>query len=306
VSGLSKRFEWVYRFLSSKKLTLVLFLVLGLFLIPRTFTEAKEISLGIPGSIIFGLMSLNLILCTVQRIRSLAKPVIVIHTGILVTFAGVVISTFGYIATINIYEDSSMDTVYRWDKEKDMPLGVDLKVKNIHLTYYPFPVKVGVLRGEEKVGLFELKTGASFPLENFEIKVESLDLPSKNLRVSVLNEGHSIGSAETDGTSDLPADFPYDFKLVAYQDSPLRRAWVDLEISKDEQILAKGTSEVNSPLTWGKINFHFTKLDYDPYGNPYAGIQITYDPGLPYVYAGFIFLGIGCLMYLRKRLYKKK
>jgi hypothetical protein len=301
-----KRFEWLYQKLASKKLTIILFIVLCLYLIPRTLVEAEEYSLGIPGSVIFGFIGLNLILCTIRRLKALSAAVIVVHVSILLTFAGVVISSFGYVATVNIYEGASVDTVYRWDLHKDTPLGVDLKVKKINVDYYPFPIQVGVLRGDEKVGLFELKTGERFQLEGYDIQADTVEFPSKNLKLSVFNGDHFIGSANTEGTNDLPADYPFDFKLVAFKNPHLMRLWVDLTISRDSQILAEGTSEVNSPLSWEELSFYNTKVDVDDYGNPYAGIQISYDPGLPYVYSGFVLLGIGSLMYMYRRLYGRR
>jgi hypothetical protein len=303
VAGVLKRFEWLYHFLASKQLTLILFLILCIFLIPRTLRETTDISLGITGSIIFGFISLNLILCTLQRIKTLAKSVIVIHVGTLLTFAGVVISTFGYVATVNIHEGSSVDTVYRWDKEMDMPLGLNIKVKKINVEHYPFLLKVGVLRGEEKVGLFVLKTGERFQLDKYTVAADSVEFPSENLKLSVFNTDHFIGSAETEGTNNLPADFPYEFKLVAYRTPSVKRLWVDLALSKDSEVIAEGTSEVNRPLSWGKLNIYNTQAAADEYGQPYAGIQITNDPGIPYVYTGFVVLGIGTLMYMYRRLY---
>ena len=116
-----KRLEWVNQFLASKKLTLLLLFSLGLVFMPRTFSDETDIQVGILGNILFGLLSLNMILCTIQRIKTLAKSVIIMHLGILLTFAGVVISSFGYIATVNVYEGDKVDTVYRWDLEKDAP-----------------------------------------------------------------------------------------------------------------------------------------------------------------------------------------
>ncbi len=307
MSGVLKRFEWLYNFLASKKLTIILFLILCVFLIPRTLRDTPEdISLGIVGSIIFGFLGLNLILCTLQRIKTLAKSVLVIHIGTLLTFTGVVISSFGYIATVNIYEGTSVDTVYRWDVKKDVPLGADLKVKKINMDYYSFPLKVGVLRADEKVGLFELNTGERFQLEGYDIMPETVEFPSRNLRLSVYQGDRKIGTANTDGRKELPADFPFDFRLVAYKTPSLKRMWVDLAVLENSEVVAEGTSEVNSPLTWDKLNFHNTQVDVDEYGRPYAGIQITNDPGLPYVYAGFVMLGIGSLMYMHRRLYGKR
>ena len=298
-----KRLEWIYQFLVSRKLTLILFLILGVIFIPRTFSEEIDIQVGYLGNVFFGLLSLNLILCTVQRIKTIAKSVIITHIGILVTFAGVVISSYGYIATVNVYEGVSVDTVYRWDMEKNAPLGVNMMVKSVNLYYYPNPVRVGVLRGEEKAGLFELKTGESFQIDKYTVMVDSLDVPKKNLLLSVYDKDKLIGSAQTAGTNDLPSGFPFEFKLVAYQDTALKKMWVYLELSKDSKIMAEGISEVNNPLNWEGINFYHVNVDYDEYGNQYAGIQITYDPGVPYVYAGFAILSIGCVMYVMRRLY---
>ena len=303
MQGLLKRLEWVYQFLASKKLTLIIFLILGVIFIPRTFSEETDIRVGYLGNIFFGLLSLNMILCTVQRIKTLAKSVIIMHIGILVTFAGVVISSFGYIATVNVYEGSSVDTVYRWDLEKNAPLGVDLMLKNVNLEHYPNPVKVGVLRGEEKAGLFELKTGKSFKIDKYKIMVDSLDVAARNLQMSVYDGDTLIGFTQTDGKSDLPSDFPYEFKLVAYKDTALLKMWVYLELSRDSEIMSEGISAVNSPLKWEGINYHHVSVDYDEYGNRFAGIQITYDPGIKYVYTGFMILSIGCVMYAMRRFY---
>jgi len=304
VSVVLKRFEWFYQYLASKKLTLILFLLLCIFLIPRTFVKTTDYTLGLPGSIIFGVFGLNLILCTVRRIKALSVSVIVIHLGTLLTFAGVVISSFGYIATVNIYEGTSVDTVYRWDLKKDAPLGVDLKVKKINIEYYPIPLKVGVLRGQEKVGLFLLKTGERFKLDGYDVRADSLKLPDENLQLSVYKGDSLVGTADTVGARELPEDFPFDFRLVAYQNAHLMRVWVDLVISKGSEVLAEGASEVNSPLSWNNIRFHNTAVNADARGIPYAGIQINYDPGLPYVYAGFVVLAAGSIMYslrLRRR-----
>lgn len=299
-----KRFEWLYLFLGSKKFTLILFPVLCIFLIPRTVIRTEDIQLGTWGSIIFGCMGLNLVLCTVQRIKTLAKAVIILHIGVLIIFTGVVISSFGYVATVNIYEGTKADKVYRWDIKKDVPLGVDIMVKKINVQYYPVAVKVGVIRAQEKFGLFLLKTGESFQLDRFTVKVDALELKQEQkLNLSVYNGDNLVGTADTLGENTLPADFPYEFKLVAYQNPSLKRLWVDLSLSKDSEVVMEGTSEVNHPLTWGKFSFYNTKVDADQYGLLFAGIQITNDPGLPYVYTGFVVAGIGSIIFLFKRLY---
>ena len=299
---MSKSAEWLYHFLGSKKVAAILLVLLCVLLVPRTFTETTDISLDTAPSAILGLMGLNLLLCTAQRLKALAKPVLVMHIGAMLIFGGAVVSSFGYVATVNVYEGTSVDSVYRWDLKKEMPLEVDLRVNKINIEYYPIQVKVGVLRGEEKTGLFELKTGDSFQLDRYTVKADSMEFPAENLKLTISERNQVLGTAGTNGEKSLPEKFPYDFKLVAYKDPSFKRAWVDLTLLKDSQVVAEGASEVNNPLTWGKTSFHMVKIDADQFGLRFVGIQITNDPGKPYVYLGFTVLGLGSALYLRKKL----
>ena len=280
----------------------MLLVLLSALLVPGTFAERAEIRLGILPRIVFVLMGLNVTVCTLRRMKALSKPVVAIHLGVLLVLGCTVVSSLGYIATVNVYEGTTVDTAYRWDSKRDMPLGVDLAVKKIHMEFYPVPVKVGVLRGKEKAGLFILKTGEAFTLERYTVKVDSLEFPSENLRLSVFNGGSLVGSADTEGARNLPPDFPYDFRLVAYQNPSFKRVWLDLTLSRGSEVVAEGTSEVNRPLKWGRLSFINTQVDRDPYGMLFAGIQITDDPGRPYVFLGFAVIGVGSVMYFLRRL----
>lgn len=306
MSTVSQRLKWFYRFLASRELSLILFLLLCAVLIPGTFGEREDIEIGWPGRIILGIMSLNLILCTLQRLKTLSKAVLVMHFGTIMVIAGTVVSSFGFVATVNIYEGTSVNKAYRWDVKKDMPLGFDFAINKIHVEYYPIPVRVGVLRGAEKVGLFELKTTEHFNLDGYTVKAELMEFPAETLKLSVAADGQYLGAADTSGMKSLPADFPFDFVLVAFQNPHLKRVWLDVSLSKDSQLIAEGKSEINSPLTWGKYSFYNVNIDFDEFGNKFAGIQITNDPGRPYVYAGFTVIGLGSVMYLLRRFSKSR
>jgi hypothetical protein len=301
VLSISKRLRWAYYFLGSKELAAVLFPLLCLTLVPVALAEQRSVFLGGLLNFTLGFIGLNLLLCTLQRIRSLTKPVLAIHFGALLVLIGGVVSSLGFVATVNMYEGTSVDKAYRWDRREDMPLATALTVKKIHTEYYPVPIKIGVLRGDKKCGLFVLKTGESFNLDGYTVKVVGIELPSKNLQLKVFAKETFIGSANTSGTRDLPPGFPYDFKLVAYQDPIFKRVWVDLMLTRESKILAEGTSEVNHPLSCEGLDYYLTKVDRDSYLMSFAGVQITKDPGRPYVYAGFGVMGIGCLALLRRR-----
>lgn len=291
-----------YEIFSSRKTALVLFSGMCLASLPGTFAEKSGIYSHPLFISLLALLTLNLLVCTVRRIRSLPRPVMVLHSGVALTLIGAAVGASGYVATVNVYEGKSVDKAFRWDIRKDAPLGMDLTVNSINVEHYPAQVKVGVLKDGSKHRLITSRTGETFDLENYQVRIDSLDLDSKNLRLSVYNQGHYLGYAETAGKSELPPGFEYAFVLVAYKDPELKRTWLELLLSDNGRLLAEGATEVNSPFEWQGLAFHHTKTDVDAYGNPYAGIQITKDPGKQIVYLGFFVTCIGASAYLIRRL----
>jgi hypothetical protein len=296
----------VYRLFSSKTFALYVFGALIVLLIPRSLLSGKLPALDTSIRFILVLICLNLIVCAIRRFKSLSRPVLFIHIGCIVTLAGVLISTLGYISTVNIHEGSSTDIAFRWNVEKDVPLGFGLAVNGIHRNYYPINVKVGVLKEDKKHDLFSIKTGESFELENYRVMADRLELTSQNLTLQVYGEDDRlVGAYSTGGGNSLPEDFPYSFKLVAFQEPMLKRVCTDISILQDNKVIANGVAEVNHPFIWNGLRFYNTSTGIDPAGRFYAGIQIVRDPGILYVYAGFSIICLGALFDL-KRLFRKK
>ena len=292
----------VLEFLISRKLALALFGALCGLSIPGTFTEGRTFYATVPFRAVIGLLGISLLLCTWRRFHALARPVLIMHGGVLLTLAGGLVSTFGFVATVNVYEGASVDRAYRWDKQADAPLGLELTAARVHSRYYPVPVRVGVLKGAERAGLFTLRTGESFSMGPYTVIAEGLVLPDETLRLSVHLQGRSIGRADTAGYRDLPPDFPYSFVLVAFKDPVLERTWVDLVLTRDGAAIAEGPAEVNGPFQWQGLSFYHTRTDRDAYGRVYAGIQIVRDPGRPVVFAGFGIIVLGSLLWMRGKL----
>jgi hypothetical protein len=239
--------------------------------------------------------------CTLSRLKSLRRSTLVIHLGSIIVLTGSQISTLGFVATVNIYEGSTIDTVFNWDVKQDVPLGYDLRVDKISMSLYPVGIKVGVLKNGQKANLFETRTEDSFLFEEYRIQVLRLDPLTKVLYLSVESlEGKVIGTMSTKGQKNLPPDFPLDFKLVAFQDPQVKRMWVDLKLLKNGKTIVSGASEVNHPLRWQGMKFFLTQITADDMGRPYAGIQISKDPGVPYVYGGFAVLFLGLLLALKR------
>ena len=292
------------RFLASTELAVALFLAVALLAIPGTFTESRTLYAHPLFLSLLGGLALNLVLCTVRRFRSLSVPVLILHLGVLVVCGGVIARAFGYVATVNIYEGTTVDTVYRWDLKKDAPLGAKLTIKRINREFYPIPVKVGVLKGEVKDSLHTMKTGDSFTLGPYRVRADSLEFPAEVLKLSVFRDGRLIGTCDSAGKRTLPSEFPYGFKLVAFQNPILKRLWVDLALSSDSVPVAAGTAEVNAPFIWNGLYFFNTEVDVDKMGMPFAGVQVVRDPGRPCVFAGFAIMGVGAILSCIRRLSK--
>jgi len=296
-------YERLFRFLGGTGLALILFGTITLLTIPGTFGIGRSLYANPLFKVVLGLLMVNLLACTMQRWKRLKWPVLLLHSGVLVVMTGAFLTSQGYVATVNIFEGGRTELAYRWDQEQDMPLGFDLAVEKIHREYLPLPVKVGILRGEEKVGLFTLKTGESFTTGGYRVRVDSIDLQTETLFLTILQGERTLGTATTAGESNLPAGFPFAFKLVAFQNPILKRSWVDLKLVRDAVVLAQGSTQINSPFQWGGLYFYSTLLDRTPSGEPFAGIQIVKDPGRPVVFAGFTLAGIGALALFIRRLY---
>jgi hypothetical protein len=221
-----------------------------------------------------------------------------------VTLVGCIVASFGFVATVNLYEGTKVDRVYRWDKKMDVPFAGNMELKKINWEFYPMPVKIGVLKGQNKEKLFELKTGQSFDYNDYRVDVGPVEFNSENLKLSVFKKGVSIGSYNTlSGITNLPADFPYSFQLVAFKTPKLKRQWVDLVLSDLDGTVSKGTAEVNGPLQWRGLFFFNTQVERDPAGVPYAGIQIVRDPGRWLVFSGMVVVAIGAFMATFRRWY---
>lgn len=228
----TERIKKVVRFLASTELAVALFLVISLVAIPGTFSENRALYSSPPFLLLLGLFGMNLLLCTQRRFATISKPVLVLHGGVLATLLGCILASFGFVATVTMYEGTLVDHVYRWDREMDGPLGAGMALKKINWEFYPMPVRIRVLKGQNKEGLFELKTGQGFDYNGYRISVGPVEFNSDNLKLSIFEKDRLLGTFDTlSGVTDLPPDFPYSFKLVATKTPKLKRQWVELALT---------------------------------------------------------------------------
>lgn len=284
---------------STRVVLCLLFFLIGI-LVPATFVPAFAPLLIFVARVVLGLLGLSLAACTITRRRTLRLATLVIHIGILVILAGGYVSTFAFVATVNIYEHEATNLVYDWKAGREVPLPDELRVARINTEYYPADVQVGILRHGRKERLVQARTGESFDHQEFTVRIIALDPGARTLHINVQDrDGRQIGSLVTGGRRDLLPGFPLDFQLIAFKDPQVKRIWVELEVRRGGEVVAAGTTEVNRPLQWQGMRFFLTQIAADPAGRRYAGIQISRDLGVPFVYAGFVILSLGLLLALR-------
>jgi len=214
-------------YLSSTECAVALFLIIAAVAIPGTLTEKSSLYKSPFFLILLGLFSLNLIFCTIKRYRTLSMPVLILHSGVILTIVGCIMTSFGFVATVNIYEGTRVDEVYRWDLNKDSSIGAGLLVKKINMQFRPMPVRIGVLKGKNKEALFELKTGESFDVAGYRVHVGNLESARNDLKLTVFEKDNNLGTVKIpSGESTLPEDFMSNFVLVATQTPVLTTRWV--------------------------------------------------------------------------------
>ena len=290
----NKFIQW----LSSTQLSLILFGLLAAAAIPGTLLKSQRDYYNHPVfQVLLFAFALHLAICTVKRWKSLSRTTLIVHAGVLITLAGAFWTGRGYVATINIYEGDSSNSVYRWDLQQDAPFGYEIRVKKIITEFHPVPLQIGVMKGDQKYvpKPFEVKTGETFPLDGYSVKAERFDPMREAVTITVMKGTSPIGSADTLGISSLPADFPFSFKLVAFQDAVIKRFGVDLELLENGHVVTSGLTEINHPFNWNGMDFFNTEISLDQNKRPFAGIQIVRDPGKYVVYSGMFILAAGTI-----------
>ena len=104
---------------------------------------------------------------------------------------------------------------------------------------------------------------------------------------------------------DEPFDIP-GYRLVYAQDERVRDFFSVLQVIDGGEVVLEKKIEVNDPLRYGGYTFYQTS--YDQKGLSWSGLQVRNDPGVPFVYAGFLvqILGMIVIFYINPLIRKAK
>ena len=287
-----KAIEW----LASTQLSLILFGLLAATSIPGTLLKSQRDYYSHPAfTLLLGAFTLHLAICTVKRWQSLSRSTLIVHSGVLITIVGAILTGTGYVATVNIYEGETTGSVYRWDLKQDIAATNGIRIKKINTEFHPVPLKIGVLKGDRKYDLKTLKTGETFQLDEYSVKADRFDPWREAVTLNIMKGSQIIGSADTLGITNTPEGFPYSFKLVAFQTAVIKRFWVDMELLDNGHVVTSGITEINHPFSWNGVDYFNTEVSIDEEKRPYAGIQLVRDPGKYVVYFGMFILSVGTI-----------
>jgi hypothetical protein len=262
-------------------------------------------------------LSLFLVLCKRNPFRSTQWGFLLSHGGIILILVGAIAGYFtSETGMINLNEGQSASTValtkngsYTGVRRN---LGFDLKLQDFQVEYYPAEYKIYAYRldSEKKEyvaeGSYKIKQGKKYKI------------PGTGTTIS-------IQSAETGDVAkaEILASGPngmYQATLTDHAASPayLNNGQIALLIDKRNRdakdyrsvvsIFENGierrhqTIEVNHPLKYK--GFSFYQANFDPDNPAFSGIQMVKDPGLGFVYTGFIMMSLGVIFifYIRPRM----
>ena len=162
-------------------------------------------------------------------------------------------------------------------------------------------------RGGKLINRAELAEGDTFSIEGkgIELFIEAF-YENANVNREMKQSDDIVGSPaieveiEQDGKRedkllwvDTPLDVP-GYRLVYIQNKGVRDFYSVLQVVDGGEVVLEKKIEVNDPLRYGGYTFY--QSSYDSKGLSWSGLQVRNDPGVPFVYAGFLVLLLGMIV----------
>ena len=229
------------------------------------------------------------------------------HLSILAVLAAAAAeSLFGFVGTKSIPVGVPEGMVFDWRSDRDVPLGFEIVVEDLSLTYFPALAKVGVteIATERRLGLLTVREGAGAELPGGALALRELryDAVAKSFAFAALQEEKPEIlrlSTEPKGPSAATAG-RYRLSLVAWR-RDLREVVGRVALRERGQVVRQELLRVNGRVRHRGWNLYLTAWGRDEYGNDFAGIQATRDPGAVFFWIGTVVFSVCLLAFLTLR-----
>ncbi|MFC1496887.1 cytochrome c biogenesis protein ResB [Verrucomicrobiota bacterium] len=175
-----------------------------------------------------------------------------------------------------------------------------------------FPVKLGaeqVLKsGDGSDDSYSIKILRYVPdfiidIETKAVKSRSQEPLNPAIEVEITGGAHSgitrwlfakYPESTMHGREGLPFDMRYLGPIPNQPQQGIKDFKSTLQIFEGETVVKEKTIEVNSPLSWKGYTLY--QANFRPSDLSWTALQVVYDPGVPVVYSGFIFMIVGLIM----------
>lgn len=235
--------------------------------------------------------------------------VYVVHSSILLLLIGALIGmVFGFKAQLNLDEGKTSDQAVIFKTKEHVNLGFSIKCNTFDVKFYDtgapeeFKSNLTIIEnGKESftkdilvnhplrykgINIFQASYGTAKP-DSADIEITRLS--DKNITTVTIKIGEEIKLPEDQGLFKLEGFLPhFDFRGHNLGEAFIGR--ITLEENKSFQIAIPIKFPTFDKMRKGQ--FAFVVKDFEK--KYYTGLQITKDPGVWYVYAGFILMIIGC------------
>lgn len=235
--------------------------------------------------------------------------VYVIHSSILLLLVGALIgSVFGFKANLQLDEGETASSAFIMKKRMPVDLGFSIRCNDFNVKFYDtgapeeFLSSLTIIEnGKESftkdirvnhplrykgINIFQSSYGTARPDS---IVLDVIRASDKSVTSHPLKIGGEIQLPEDQGVFKLEGFVPH----FDFQGHNLGEAFIGTITQKEGKIL-----EIGIPMkypTFDKMRkgtFAFVVKDFEQ--KYYTGLQITRDPGIWYVYSGFVLMIIGC------------
>lgn len=314
----------------SAKLTLALLLVLAVLSVLGTLPRASEGEIATPrpatrverwlgiretfSSPVFlaatSLLTANILFCTAQRYAHAGRrrvsmlPDLLMHLSLVLVVAGGTVKGFrSVVRTVPVPVGTEASSAYDWKAGSDQPLGFALRVVRLDTEYHPFRARVGLrdLRSTQKIGVIELLEGSQGTSVGGGVEMRVLGVDRARNRADFLVKtptGEGRISLSLESGPESSAQFgELGFSLVAYKDE-VKMVRAMINAMQESGLVTEAWLSPNEGVEIGGAQVSLTAWGRDRFGNPYAGFQISRDPGAPLFWAGCIFLVVTIPLHL--------
>ena len=308
---------YLLNFLSSLRLFFSLCLALVLVFVYQTLFNTGAPVYGSAWFAALGVLTaLNIAACSLRRVRTAPVHFTLLHAGLVVIILGAFATRFfRFEAQLPLHTGAASSLAYTGPASFTLPFSA--KLEAFRLEYYTEPLGLIMVEADGYSRVFDAKEGLAIKLPDSGAAIKVLRLvrdfgltagnevvekspfwhnPAAQLEITYAGKKNRYWVfGNFPGMS--AAGFP--FRLTySLEQAQIKNFYSAVALQSGKEPEVRGEIAVNAPLKYGEYTLYQTS--YDPADAGYSLLTVTKDRGVWVVYAGFIMLLTGVLLWLRQ------